>query len=235
MEKLLGQLTEKLKKALEGRLKSIVLYGSAAGGSRDKWSDFNVFCVVDEVDRGALGGAEPVVRWWREQGQPSPLLMGEAEVRASTDCFAIEFHDMLERREVLYGADPIAGLEIDDSFYRAQVEHELRAKLIRLRQKAAAAMVDQDLLIRLMGESVSTFLVLGRHALRLAGRQAPFAKREIALTLEEAFGTDSRPFYTLLSLREGAVKLRQSEAGELFDAYVNSIQSVVAAVDAMER
>lgn len=235
MEKRLEQLTAKLKQALEDRLRSVVLYGSAAGGSRDKWSDFNIFCVVDEVDRGVLAGAEPVVRWWREQGQPAPLLMGEREVKESTDCFAIEFHDMLERREVLYGTDPIVGLEIDDSFYRAQVEHELRAKLIRLRQKAASAMVDQELLIRLMGESVSTFLVLGRHALRLSGRQAPFAKREIAGALEEAFGTDPQPFYTLLSLREGTLKLKQSEAGALFDAYVNSIQSTVAAVDAMER
>jgi hypothetical protein len=96
-------------------------------------------------------------------------------------------------------------------------------------------MVDQELLIRLMGESVSTFLVLGRHALRLSGRQAPFAKREIASAMEEAFGADSRPFYTLLSLREGSLKLRQSEAGELFDGYVSSIQRVVEAVDAMER
>lgn len=235
MEKLLEQLTGKLKQALDERLRSIVLYGSAAGGSRDKWSDLNVFCVVDVVDREVLAAAEPVVRWWREQSQPAPLLMGEAEVRASTDCFAIEFHDMLERREVLYGPDPIAGLEIDDSFYRAQVEHELRAKLIRLRQKAASAMVDQELLIRLMGESVSTFLVLGRHALRLAGRQAPFSKREIATALEEAFGCDSRPFYTLLSLREGALKLRQGEAGPLFDSYMSAIQPVVEAVDAMAK
>ena len=235
MEKLLEQLTAKLKQALDERLRSVVLYGSAAGGSRDKWSDFNVFCVVDVVDRGALGAAEPVIRWWREQSQPSPLLMGEREVKESTDCFSIEFHDMLERREVLYGADPVAGLEIDDSFYRAQVEHELRAKLIRLRQKAASAMVDEELLIRLMGESVSTFLVLGRHALRLSGRQSPFVKREIAGALEETFGAESRPFYTLLSLREGGLKVRQSEAGDLFDAYVSSIETIVAAVDAMEK
>ena len=44
----------------------------------------------------------------------------------------------------------ISALVIDDSFYRAQVEHELRAKLLRLRQKAAGMLSDQDLLRRLL-------------------------------------------------------------------------------------
>jgi hypothetical protein len=236
MEKLLEQLNGKLKKALDDRLKSVVLYGSAAAGtSRDKWSDLNIFCVVDVVDRPVLAAAEPVIRWWREQSQPAPLLMGEAEVRESTDCFSIEFHDMLERRQVLFGTDPIEGLKIDDSFYRAQVEHELRAKLIRLRQKAASAMVDSDLLVRLMAESLSTFLVLGRHALRLSGREAPFEKRPLVAAVEQAFGVEPTAFYTLLSLREGALKLKQQEAGPLFDSYMKSIQAVVVAVDGMAK
>lgn len=235
MEKLLEQLVERLKKALDARLKSVILYGSAAEGKQDKWSDLNVFCVVDEVDRPALEAVEPVMRWWREKSNPAPLLMGEAEASGSTDCFPIEFHDMLERRRVLYGADSIAGLEIDDSFYRAQVEYQLRAKQIRLRQKAAAAMADGDLLIRLMAESVSTFLVLSRHALRLAGREAPLDRRALAEKVEEAFGADARAFYTLLSLREGTLKLKHAEAGPLYDRYMDAISNIVAAVDAMEK
>lgn len=236
MEKLLEQLVAKLTKALEARLESVILYGSAAEEvRRDKWSDLNVFCVVDEVDRSMLEAVEPVMRWWRGQSHPAPLLMGAAEVSGSTDCFPIEFHDMLERRRVLYGRDAIAGLEIDYSFYRAQVEHELRAKQIRLRQKAAGAMADGDLLIRLMAESLSTFLVLSRHALRLAGKEAPFERREVASKVEEAFGADAGAFYTLLSHREGTLKLRHAEAGALYDRYMETIGRVVSAVDAIER
>jgi len=236
MEKLLEQLVERLKKGLDARLKSVILYGSAAEeGRRDKWSDLNVFCVLDEVDRAALEAVEPVVRWWREKLNPAPLLMSEAEISGATDCFPIEFHDMLERRRVLQGKDVIAGLAIDDVFYRAQVEHELRAKQIRLRQKAAAAMADGDLLIRLMAESLSTFLVLSRHALRLAGKDAPFERRALAQKVEEAFGADARAFYTLLSLREGTQQVKPAEAGPLYDRYMETISSVVSAVDALER
>ncbi len=45
---------------------------------------------------------------------------------------------MQERRRVLMGKDVVEKLPIDRSFYRAQVEHELRAKLLRLRQSAAS-------------------------------------------------------------------------------------------------
>src|SRR5690349_15843489 len=100
---------------------------------------------------------------------PAPLLLSIEEIRNSADSFPIEFHDISERRQVLYGEDVLAGLVIDDAWYRAQVEHELRAKMLRLRQKAGGLLSDSELLLRLMTDSVSTFCVLFRHALRLAG------------------------------------------------------------------
>ena len=65
---------------------------------------------------------------------------------------------MQERRRVIYGDDLIKDLKIDFSFYRALVEHELRAKQIRLRQKAAEMLSQPARLVKLMTDSVSTFL-----------------------------------------------------------------------------
>ena len=120
-----------------------------------------------------MRATEPVFRWWREQGNPSPLLLTEHEVQTSTDCFAIEFHDIREHHRILYGRDVISPWKSIDSFYRAQVEHELRAKLLRLRQKASGILSDKDVLRRLLVDSVSTFCVLFRHALILHGVEAP--------------------------------------------------------------
>ena len=117
------------------------------------------------------------------------------KLQTSTDCFPIEFHDMQEQRRVLFGKDVIAGLAIDRSFYRAQVEHELRAKLLRLRQKGAGLLSDEKGLLRLMLDSVSTFLVLARHALLLSG---------VERGLEEARGVRKaarRSAWTRLHLR----------------------------------
>jgi hypothetical protein len=235
-DKLLRQLVEKLIAAHGKSLTSVVLYGSAVGAEHHAvYSDLNVFCVLAAVTPRELAASEPVFSWWRNQHQPAPLLMSEHEMRTSTDCFPIEFKDMLERRKVLQGADVLAGLEVDDVFYRAQVEHDLRAKLLRLRQKAAGVLSNSELLIRLMADSLSTFCVLARHALRLTGAAAPWSKREIAACCAERFGLNAQSFYTLLDLREGHAKARDLNAAPLFATYLEAIGVLVDAVDKLDR
>lgn len=236
VDKLLNELVGRLEKAYGQDLVSVILYGSAASGDwHAGYSDLNVLAVLRHVGIGQLDRAEKIFQWWREQGNPSPLLMAEQEVRTSTDCFPIEFHDMVERRRVLSGEDIIAGLEIDDRFYRAQVEHEIRAKLLRLRQKAGGVLHDHRLLMRLMLDSISTFVMLGRHALRLCKGQAPWRKHEIVRALREEFGIPGESFEKLLRLREGSEKMRAAEAPAMFAKYLEEISLLADSVDRLEN
>jgi hypothetical protein len=236
MERKLNQLVDRLTKVYTDRLTSVVLYGSAAAGDYNgKFSDLNVLCVLKQVTPRELAESTPIVRWWHEQGNPAPLLLSDEEVRGATDCFAIEFHDIRERHRVLYGQDVVAGLEIDDCFYRAQVEYELRAKLLRLRQKAASALADPNLLRSLLADSVSTFCVLFRHALRLAGAEAGFGKREVITQAQDRFGISAAPFVSLLDLREDKIKPRDVDPVPLLADYMNQIQIVIDEIDALEK
>ena len=232
----LDSLVEKLRKALGPDLVSVVLYGSAAVGDyQEKFSDYNVLCVLTQITPAQLGATETVFRWWREQGNPAPLLLTEHEVQTSTDCFAIEFHDIRDYHKILFGADVVSTLQIDRSFYRAQVEHELRAKLLRLRQKASGILSDKDVLRRLLVESISTFCVLFRHALILAGHDAPAVKRDIIQRAREQFGIDPTPFNSLLDLREQKTKAVELEPQALLGAYLIEIGKVIDAVDVLEK
>jgi predicted nucleotidyltransferase len=234
MEQKLQDLVDRLRKAHGDRLISVILYGSAATGDHHgEFSDLNVLCVLNQVTPAELKASEPIFKWWRD-GNPSPLLLSEEEVRTSTDCFPIEFHDMQERRRVLFGKDVIEGLKIDKTFYRAQVEHDLRAKLLRLRQKAAGVLGDKQALLRLMIDSVSTFFVLSRHALLLSGISAGWQKREVAKNLG-AIGVDAAPFDTLLDLRERKKKPGDVDPELLFASYLKQIEAVVAHVDRLEK
>jgi predicted nucleotidyltransferase len=236
MERLLNQLVERLTKAYGDRLKSVILYGSGASGDHHaKYSDLNVLCVLKQVSVGELEDSNAIVRWWREQGNPSPLMLSEEELRSSTDCFAIEYADIKERRRVLYGEDLAIDLQIDTCFYRAQVEHDLRAKLLRLRQRAAGVLNDAGLLRELLADSVSTFCVLFRHALLLDGVEAKFGKREIVAQTRDRFGVDAGPFEQLLSLREGKIKPKEIEPRALLEAYLRELGKVIEAVDRLDK
>ena len=236
MEKILKDLVGRLTKTYDDRLVSVVLYGSAAVGDHSgRYSDINVFCVLRDVTPRELGEAEPILKWWRKLENPSPLLMSVDEVRTSTDCFPIEFHDIKERHRILFGQDVVADLDIDDSFYRAQVEYQFRAKLLRLRQKGAGVMHDKQLLLQLLADSVSTFCVLSRHALLLYGVDAKWQKREIIEQAREKFGIDAEPFLSLIDLREEKVKPRSLDPSLMYGKYLKEIQVVVDAVDRLEK
>jgi hypothetical protein len=236
MDKRLTQLVEKLRAAYGERLVSAILYGSAATGEHHpKFSDFNVLCVLAEITPRELGSSENIFRWWRDQGNPAPLLLTEHEVLTSTDCFAIEFNDIKRQHVLLYGKDVVSDLEVDNCFYRAQVEHDLRAKLLRLRQKASGMLSDAGLLRRLLLDSLSTFCVLFRHALILHGETAPLRKREIIQRAAERFGFDPLPFEKLLDVREERLKPRDADAAALLAPYLQGISATIDAVDRLEK
>jgi hypothetical protein len=233
---LLAQLVEKLRKAYADRLVSVVLYGSAASGNHHaKYSDYNILCVLDRITPREMAQAEDVFRWWREKGNPSPLLLTEQEVAGCTDCFAIEFHDIKANHRLLHGKDVITPLTVDDSFYRAQVEHDLRAKLLRLRQKAAGMLSDHEMLRRMLADSLSTFCVLFRHALHLNGEAASMDKREVIAHAARVFGFDPLPFSKLLDVREEIIKPGDLDPAVLLPAYLEGISAAIDAVDRLDK
>lgn len=232
IEKLLAQLMERLIQAFGEKLKSALLYGSAASGQADQtFSDLNVLCVLTRITPEELAAAEPVFRWWREQGSPSPLLLSEEELAASTDCFPIEFRDIQAQHRVLHGADLVKDLRIDDRYYRAQVEYQLRSKMLRLRQKAGGVLSNRDLLMDLLLDSVSTFCVLARHALVLGGHPAPHARRDTLEQARSAYGIDPAPFLELLDVRERKRKSREIDAAALFAKYLRQVEALTRVVD----
>jgi hypothetical protein len=122
---------------------------------------------------------------------------------------------------------------IDRSFYRAQVEHELRAKQIRLRQKAAEVLSNPDRLLRLMIDSVSTFCVLGRHALILSGHEPRWKKQEIVAAVEDATRRSFKATNEILAIRAAPAQKAAKDTASLFESYLKEINSLVQFVDGL--
>jgi predicted nucleotidyltransferase len=232
VEKKLSELVERFKNALGQRLASIILYGSGAAGDWSEGrSDLNVLCVLEPVTPDELRLAEPILRWWRAAGNPAPLLLTPEEVQTSTDCFPMEFHDMQQHRRVLHGRDVIEGLVVDNKFYRAQVEQEMRSKQLRLRQRAAEVLSQPDRLSRLMADSVSTFCVLGRHALVLAGESPYWNKKELLAALEKRIESRLPAFDEILTLRADPKHASHSDTVPLLARYLTEVAALVHFID----
>ena len=236
MEKKLSELVERLKSAFGDKLVSIILYGSAAMDDWDQGSsDLNILCVLSHLSPGELAVAVSVFHFWRAQGNPPPLLLTSDEVHRSTDCFPMEFHDMKEHRRVLYGADVIQDLSVDRSFYRAQVEHELRAKQIRLRQKAVEALSNPDRLTKLLTDSISTFCVLARHALILSGHEPRWKKKDILAELEQVSGSPFRGANEILAIRASGKRPPRTSVVSILEQYLAETDMLVRFVDTLGR
>src|SRR5713101_180251 len=192
MEKDLAELVERLKSAIGANLKTVVLYGSAAAGDfQPQHSDLNVLCVLDRLDGAELQKLGPTARWWEKKGHPAPLVFGLEELQRAADVFAIELLDIQARRRVLYGDDVIARLTVPMHLHSQQVERELRANLIRLRQGFLVTPRHLKTLLGLMTASVSTFAALFRHALIALGEPAPESKRAAVERLATKLGFDA--------------------------------------------
>jgi predicted nucleotidyltransferase len=212
-------------------LAALVVYGSAARGEHvPKRSDVNLLVVLRRVDAEHLRGAADEVRRARRL-RLAPVLLSPDDLTRGRDAFAVELTEMQDHRVVIHGEDPFTGLVIDREQLRLQVEHELRSKLMRLRQAYLHHARDSRAVARLMADSAGSFATLFAAALRLRGEQPAPTRAELATQLAAAFDLDGELLTRLLMARGGRARLARREAHELFPQYLAMVESVTAAVD----
>lgn len=225
-------LVKKLKEVLPSGLRSVILYGSAAAGDHvEKRSDYNVLVVTENLGLTELKAlAKPSIAWTKA-GNPAPLLFTLDRLKKSADVFPIEILDIKQSHKVLYGEDIVEEIEISRDNLRLELEHELKGKLIQLRERYLATGGKPKLVVELMVNSLSTFLVLFRASLRLYEDKIPAKKIDVLDALTEHISFDKEIFATIEELRTGVKKKGDIQADELFERYLKTVEEVVDAVD----
>ncbi len=233
-EKQINEFIRRLQAASGENLQSVILYGSAADGEfHPDFSNVNLLCILRETSFATLTRIAPAVEWWTRQKHPAPLLLTGEELERSTDVFSIEFLDMQQRHRVLFGDDLLRSLRIPMHLHRAQLEYELREKLILLRARLLIAAGNKKRLWELLLSSLSTFATLFRHALIALGDTPPKAKRDAVQALAAHIPFDPSAFLQLLDIRERKAEAKQFDVTDVFARYLAAVQQVTAAVDKM--
>jgi hypothetical protein len=231
-ENKIEDFVKRIRAAAGANLQSIILYGSAvAGDFHPEFSNLNLFCVLGDSSFQALQALAPVIQWWDSQKQPPPLFMTRRELESSTDVFTIELLDMQQHHRILFGDDPLPGLEIPRTLHRVQVEYELREKLILLRHQMLLASDNQRRLWDLLVRSVSSFVTLFRHALIVLNLPTPVGKRETVQALAERLKFDSSAICQVLDVREHKANPKKIDVNDLFSRYLTVVEQVTEAVD----
>lgn len=226
------KLVQELKDACADKLRSVVLYGSAAAGDHaGKRSDYNVLVVTSDLTQETLAAFSRTARAWEKDGNPAPLLFTEERLRQASDVFPIELLDIRECHKILHGDDLVSGIEIDTAKLRLEIEHELRGKLIQLRQRYLAVAGKRRATAELMMDSVGTFLVLFRAALRLFEDSVPAQKIAALEQLDKHIDCDLTVFKTANDLKAGKLRAGDLDIDGEFGRYLAAIESVIDEVD----
>lgn len=233
-EKQINEFVSRLRQSAGENLQTVILYGSAATGEfHTEFSNVNLLCIVREMSFGVLTAMAPAVEWWSRQKHHAPLVLTREELERSADIFSIELLDMRQRHRVLFGDDVLSDLRIPMHLHRAQLEYELREKVILLRERLLSAAGNKGRLWELLLSSLPAFTTLFRHVLIALGDVTPPSKREAILALSGRIRFDQSPFLQLLDIREHKAERKQFDVADVFTRYLAAIQQVTAAVDTM--
>jgi hypothetical protein len=213
-------------------LVSVVLYGSAARGEyRPGLSDLNLLVILRDTLPRTLRLGTDAARAWVALGNPPPLILSLEEWRSSADVFAIEMTEIREAHVLLAGADPFAGIAVDPADLRLQCERELRGARLQLRERYLLFAGSPEELGDLLVRSFSTFLVLFRTVLRLAGEDAAGDPGSIVRRVARHAGFDPAPLLEVHDARERGQLPRPSAGDPVVTGYLAAVDTTAAYVD----
>ncbi len=225
------KMVKELKILLGERLVSVVLYGSMASGDHaGKNSDVNLLVVTRHLMMPELQSLSKAVMPWVKQGNHPPLFLTQNHLKEFVSVFPIEILDIQNSHQVLFGIDPVEGFSVSNDHLKVQLQHELQAKLIRLKTHYMLTESRPSLVQKLMVDSLSSFLILFKHSLWLYGVKPPLKKLEALQILKTHVAFDLEVFEVVDRLKRGE-KVPGLDVSQTFQKYLGSVEAIVNNVD----
>jgi hypothetical protein len=226
-------VTESIQQALGDQLLAVVLYGSSAAGDYiDGRSDYNILLLAKQWRSTELNAMRGTLTQWLKTGNPAPLCFTPERFRDAADVFPMEMLDIAESHRVLYGKDPVKDIKVDLTHLRHQVEFELRSKLLKLRQAYLQLRKPDKDLHPLLVDSLSSFQVVCRGALRLFSKEVPADKFAATHALGKQINVAVDSFETIYQLKKEPSLAKKQDMTELFDRYLSQIEMILDHINA---
>lgn len=232
LERLLDKAKTLLLETLGEKIKAILVFGSAAVDDYlDQSSDVNLLVVLEKIDLSTLDAVRAVMKKIGHANMAVPLLMTSDHLRTSSDVFPIEFYEIKEKHRILYGEDCFADLKIGSGNLRHECEHELKGRVMRIRQSFLELKDSVPALKTLLLAAHNANFPAFRTALRLKKIAPPIKKEEVTMALADQFGLDRDCFKTMTQLRLNTIKPDVAECRAILEKYLTEVEKLAAIVD----
>ena len=220
-------LTRDLGGIFRGRLLSIVVYGGQMDG--DATAPLQSLALVASLTADDLEACAHLNADWTRAGIGVPLVLPDAEFRASLDVFPLEYGEIVRAHTLVYGSDPFAGVVVSPTDLRLACEAQAKSHLLHLRQGYMQSGGKLPAVARLVAASAPAFAALLRNVGRLTGVQTS-DRMEATRQGARAAGLPEDTVSAVLALEHPSA-LPASDPARLFPAYLAAVERLAAVVD----
>ncbi len=218
-EQFLQQFTQQMVDLLGEELRSVILYGSAAGPHfLPGISDVNVLIVLREIMPDRLPQAADRLKRFRKE-RLEPLFVDHLHIALLAESYPIELLEMKEQHRVLHGEDVLQGVNVLRERLPLQLMSELLGKSLRLRALYVDTGRDARRMEDVLSRATNSFRVLMRTLLRLSEQSLipPTEYLEIVTQVEERLGLSLPGLRDIYQVKLGTRRLLREELNHLFE------------------
>ncbi len=170
---------ESAKEGFQVDLLSIVLFGSAVEGRLRPTSDVNVMLVLRQFDQKRVNQIRDSYRMAHAAVRLNAMFILESEIDLAAESFAVKFMDIMDRRRILYGADPFANLTLLPDAVRRRLKQVLMNLTLRLREHYVLTSLREEQLATEIADATGPIRAAAAAILHLEGHPAPSPKEAL--------------------------------------------------------
>lgn len=217
--------------AFGDRLRSAVLFGSAAEGRLRPTSDVNLILVLTAFERADADRMREPLRLAHAAALVEPMWLLEREIAPATESFAVKFADVLRRRRVLVGPDPFAGVSVSRAAEIARLRQVTLNLTLRWREQYVLRSLREEQARGLLADAAGPLRACAAALLDLEGTPADSARA----ALEQVCARLGGAFAGLPARLSDARQDRPLAAGEAPDALFTAAELAAALHDRATR
>lgn len=238
LETLLEDYKNDLVSAFKGHgLMTIAIYGP--GHMKNAGDRVETWLVFKKLDVSNLSALRDIWKKYAHYNFSTPFVTQHYEITGMDDSFPLEAIEGLYGYKVLWGEDIFKGIHLKPKEHRAQIEFELRSRLIHLRKVwMESEALDPVQTMTMLFRIYEDILFCSRISIILKDRKTKYDTKQLFEKIGEAYKMPKKVMKgveDLMTTLEEQATVPQKKADKLYECAQEYLSFLLKKVDEMEK